>query len=95
MRLSTSAVARSESWMLQRNKDVLLAQGREAAERMIEREFERIDATVRRDLAEYPALHRQLRIARTITVSLVNWLGFFEHAQDFGGTAALVPPLYD
>ncbi len=60
MRLSASAVARSESWMLQRNKDVLLAQGREAAERMIEREFERIDATVRRDLAEYPALHRQL-----------------------------------
>ena len=60
MRLSATAVARSERWMLQRNKDVLLAQGREAAERMIEREFERIDATVRRDLAEYPALHRQL-----------------------------------
>ncbi|NOX92797.1 MAG: hypothetical protein GXP18_10225 [Gammaproteobacteria bacterium] len=60
MRLSASAVARSERWMLQRNKDVLLAQGREASERMIEREFERIDATVRRDLAEYPALHRQL-----------------------------------
>jgi len=38
----------------------LLAQGREASERIIEREFERIDATVRRDLAEYPALHRQL-----------------------------------
>ncbi len=60
MRLSASAVARTERWMLQRNKDVLLAQGREGAERMIEREFERIDATVRRDLAEYPALHRQL-----------------------------------
>lgn len=60
MRLSAIAVLRWENWMLQRNKDVLLAQGREAAERMIEREFERIDATVRRDLAEYPALHRQL-----------------------------------
>jgi len=60
MRLSATAVARSERWMLQRNKDVLLAQGREASERIIEREFERIDATVRRDLAEYPALHRQL-----------------------------------
>ncbi len=35
---------------------------------------------------------KQLRIARTITVSLVNWLGFFERAQDFGGTATLVPP---
>ncbi|MDT8384813.1 MAG: hypothetical protein RRB22_10380 [Gammaproteobacteria bacterium] len=60
LRLSANAVLRWEGWMLQRNKDVLLAQGREAAERMIEREFERIDATVRRDLAEYPALHRQL-----------------------------------
>lgn len=60
MRLSANAVLRWENWMLQRNKDVLLAQGREAAERMIEREFERIDATVRRDLSEYPALHRQL-----------------------------------
>lgn len=60
MRLSAMAVLRWEKWMLQRNNDVLLAQGREAAERMIEREFERIDATVRRDLAEYPALHRQL-----------------------------------
>ncbi len=60
LRLTANAVARAEYWMLQRNKDVLLAQGREAAERMIEREFERIDATVRRDLAEYPALHRRL-----------------------------------
>ncbi len=60
MRLSASAVSRTEQWMMQRNKDVLLAQGREAAERMIEREFDRIDATVRRDLAEYPALHRRL-----------------------------------
>ena len=33
-----------------------------------------------------------LRIARTITVSLVSWLGFYERAQDFGGTATLVPP---
>ena len=28
MRISASAVARSEQWMVQRNKDVLLAQGR-------------------------------------------------------------------
>lgn len=60
LRLSAKSVLRGEQWMLQRNKEVLLAQGREAAERMIEREFDRIEATVRRDLAEYPALHRQL-----------------------------------
>jgi len=60
MRLSARAVMRAEVRLNERNREVLLAQGREAAERIIEREFERIDATVRRDLAEYPALHRQL-----------------------------------
>jgi len=60
MRLSARAVMRAESRLNARNREVLLAQGREAAERIIEREFDRVDATVRRDLAEYPALHRQL-----------------------------------
>lgn len=60
MRLSARAVMRAETRLNERNREVLLAQGRETAERIIEREFDRIDATVRRDLAEYPALHRQL-----------------------------------
>lgn len=60
MRLSARAVMRAETRLNERNREVLLAQGREASERIIEREFDRIDATVRRDLAEYPALHRQL-----------------------------------
>lgn len=60
MRLTAHAVMRAEKRLNDRNREVLLAQGREAAERIIEREFDRVDATVRRDLAEYPALHRQL-----------------------------------
>ena len=60
MRLSARAVMRAEARLNDRNREVLLAQGREAAERIIEREFDRVDATVRRDLAEYPALHRLL-----------------------------------
>lgn len=60
MRLSARSVMRAESRLNQRNREVLLAQGREAAERIIEREFDRVDATVRRDLSEYPALHRLL-----------------------------------
>lgn len=60
MRLSARAVMRAEARLNDRNREVLLAQGREAAERIIEREFDRVDATVRRDLAEYPALHRRL-----------------------------------
>ena len=47
MRLSARAVMRAEARLNERNREVLLAQGREAAERIIEREFDRIDATVR------------------------------------------------
>ncbi|MCW9024472.1 MAG: hypothetical protein OQK73_07290 [Gammaproteobacteria bacterium] len=60
MRLSARSVMRSEKRMIERNKEVLLSQGQEAAERIIEREFDRIDSTVQRDLSEYPALHRHL-----------------------------------
>lgn len=60
MRLSAQSVMSVESRLALRNREVLLAAGREAKERMIDREFERIDATVRRDLSEYPAMHRIL-----------------------------------
>ena len=60
MRVSAQSVMQAEKRLIQRNTEVLLEQGREATERIIEREFERVDATVRRDLAEYPALHRHL-----------------------------------
>jgi len=59
-RLSARSVKLLRDILVIRNRDVLLAQGREATERIIEREFERIDATVRKDLSEYPALHRHL-----------------------------------
>ena len=60
MRLSARSVMRAEERLAHRNREVLLAQGRENIERVIEREFERVDATVRKDMSEYPALHRQL-----------------------------------
>ena len=60
MRMSANSVMRAEKLLEQRNREVLLATGREASERIIEREFHRIDATVRRDLADYPTLHRKL-----------------------------------
>jgi hypothetical protein len=39
---------------------VLLAAGREAKERIVEREFVRVGDTVRKDLANYPDMHRRL-----------------------------------
>lgn len=59
-RLATRSVMLAERSLVLRNREVLLAAGREAAESIIEREFERVDDVVRRDLAEYPALQRQL-----------------------------------
>ncbi len=44
----------------QRNRLVLLAQGREETMKSIEREFERVTAVVQRDLHGYPALQRKL-----------------------------------
>ncbi len=49
-----------EQRLAQRNMEVLIAEGREAAEHEIEREFERINRIVEQDLAEYPTLHRKV-----------------------------------
>ena len=59
-KVASRALSRSEKNLEARNRDVLLAAGREAKERIIEREFERINETVRKDLANYSALHRSL-----------------------------------
>lgn len=60
LRLGARSVMQAEARLGRRNREVLLAAGREAKERAIEREFERINDTVDRDLANYPTLHRSL-----------------------------------
>ncbi len=65
MRLATHSLRLAEQKLAARNREVLLAAGREAKERIIEREFERIDASVRRDFSECPTLHRRLSEAVT------------------------------
>jgi hypothetical protein len=59
-KIAAKAVAGSEKNLAARNRDVLLAAGREAKERILEREFDRINDTVRKDLANYSGLHRAL-----------------------------------
>jgi hypothetical protein len=59
-RISAVSVLHAERRLGERNRTVLLSHGRDAAERIIEREIERMDGTVRRDLAEYPSLHRKI-----------------------------------
>ena len=59
-RLTARSIARVESHLVQRNKEVVLSLGREATEQTIEREFQRVNEIVSRDLSNYPALHRKI-----------------------------------
>jgi hypothetical protein len=60
LRLMARSVQLAEKKLVARNKEVLLAAGADSVERLIEREFYRVDAVVRRDLSGYPSLHRSL-----------------------------------
>ncbi len=60
LRLAGRALGRGRAALAERSREVLLAQGREAKERLVSREFERITATVNRDLASYPETQRLL-----------------------------------
>jgi hypothetical protein len=59
-RVASLSVTKAEAALALRNREVLLAAGREAKERIVEREFDRINETVRKDLANYSGLHRSL-----------------------------------
>lgn len=59
-RLSARAIGGLQERLAARNREVLLSAGLADTERQIEQEFRRISATVDRDLAAYPALHRKL-----------------------------------
>jgi len=61
LRLSAKSTLLAEKRFAARNKEVLLAAGEEAVERIIEREFHRVEAVVRRDLSGYPTLQQALK----------------------------------
>ncbi len=60
LRLASRSVVLAEQRLILRNNEVLLAAGRESIEHLIEREFLRVDAVVKRDLSAYPSLHLSL-----------------------------------
>jgi tetratricopeptide (TPR) repeat protein len=60
MRFASASVLIAEGKLSLRNREVLMAAGLENAERMVEREFDRINTAVERDLELYPNIHRQL-----------------------------------
>jgi hypothetical protein len=60
LRLASRSLLASAQELRERNRTVLLAQGREEAGERLAREFERVAALVKRDLEGYPALQRKL-----------------------------------
>lgn len=60
LRLAARSVRQLEDRVVARNRDVLLAQGREEVEKTIEQEFQRVNTVVERELSHYPALHRKI-----------------------------------
>src|SRR5436190_3088311 len=60
LKLVSRWLAAAANDMRERNRQVLLAHGREETGSHIAREFERVAAMVKRDLEGYPALQRRL-----------------------------------
>ena len=60
-RMSAKALLPVEHLVALRNREVLLAAGRELKERDIEREFERIESSVKNELADTPSLCRMVQ----------------------------------
>lgn len=61
MRMAAHAVTALEKRLLERNREVLLSAGMEETERYIEREFQRVEDVVTRDMSGYPSLQRDLK----------------------------------
>jgi hypothetical protein len=59
-RLMSDSVIHTAERLEKRNREVLINDGSRTAERMIEREFRRLEGVVERDLSAYPALHRSM-----------------------------------
>jgi hypothetical protein len=59
-RLMAESLMQSVERLEKRNREVLISAGTEATERVIEREFRRIEAMVERDLGSYPSLHHSM-----------------------------------
>lgn len=89
MRFTASSVLLAEKRLVNRNREVLVTEGLENAERLVEREFYRINTAVTRDLQGYPRLHRQISEVVTrleenfnktadVPPSLPNWINIID-----------------
>lgn len=89
MRLTAASVLSAEKRLVHHNREVLMNAGLEKAERVLEREFSRINTAVVRDLETFPHLQLQLtelttrldedyRNSAELPPALPNWLPVIE-----------------
>jgi hypothetical protein len=60
LRMTAASLLALEQRMVRRNQQVILQAGQESTERAVEREFQRVNAIVERDLSGYPAAQRTI-----------------------------------
>lgn len=91
LRVSSRSILVTKERIKVRNKEVLLSNAREANEHMIEREFDRIETSVKKDLSGYPAM--QHKIAATITVIDENYQKSGEIPPEPPGWVEAIEPI--
>ncbi len=60
LRVWSLTLHKLEQKLVKRNREILINEGTKASEKAIEREFERVNDLVKRDLSQYPSLHREI-----------------------------------
>jgi hypothetical protein len=89
MRLTANSLLLAEKNLVRRNREVLMATGLDQAERLVEREFERLSNTVSRNLDGCPKINRSLseiihkleedyKKSEEFPAELPNWMPIIE-----------------
>jgi len=60
MRMTATSLVELEDRMSRRNKEVILQEGQHETERAVEREFQRVNKIVERDLGAFPSIQRKI-----------------------------------
>jgi hypothetical protein len=80
--MTATSLIKAEEHLQERNRQVLFEQGKDAAERLIEREFERMEKVINRDFAKFPSMYQRLN-------------QHLVHMEEDYNTSAEVPPAPD
>jgi len=89
MRLTANSLLLAEKNLVRRNREVLMAAGLENAERALEREFDRVETAISRNLESFPKVNRGLseiihkleedyKKSEDVPPALPNWMPVIE-----------------